>query len=81
MSEGELAVDLNDDAKTLRYLDQSMKRLALVAGEGDLMSRSVAELSTEEKLAIKGNYAEFLQTALELDLIQEKYKGFYPQKD
>jgi hypothetical protein len=77
MSPDELTADLADDAQTIRYLDQSMKRLALSTTESGLLDKSLTELSSEEKLQIKANYSEFLQTALEVDLLQRKYKGFY----
>ncbi|MFT5121593.1 MAG: hypothetical protein ACI9TH_005174 [Kiritimatiellia bacterium] len=77
MTSEELADELRMDMEMVRYLNQSMHGLTMRAREGGLLSKAIHELTTAEKLAIKSNYSDFLQSAFELDLLQQKYKGFY----
>ena len=77
VSEGELTRNLKDDAASARYLNAAMNGLLAKSDASKLLTRSVADLTPEQKLEVRQLWSDFLQAGLELDFLQKEYKGFY----
>jgi uncharacterized protein YycO len=77
MAPDELRADIDADLESYLMLRQSAGDLVAAFRQNGLLQRKVAELTREERAALRQLWRDGAMMFLEFDLLKGKYKGFY----
>lgn len=77
LSAGELRADLARDLESLGVLAKTTPELLNWAESEDMLARAVDELGPDQKEQLQDFWKEYVDLSLELDILQQRYKGFY----
>jgi len=77
MSDRQLKSDIEEDLKLLSVLQANLDALLDSIGKDGIFEKDVQTLGTEDKTLIKNLWHQYLTNCFELDLLREKYRGFY----
>jgi hypothetical protein len=77
MSDRQLKSDIEQDLKLLSVLGANLDALLGSIGEDGIFEKDVQTMGTEDRSLVKDLWHQYLTNCFELDLLREKYRGFY----
>ena len=77
ISDSDLKQNIGHDMESVYIVNRNFEALLDWADEAGLLGQPVADLSPEDKQAVRSFWSDFVEASMEMEILKKKYRGFY----